>query len=1191
MPLYPLALLRCRRIFIRFALSFAALALGLFQVQQARAGFTSAQGMTTPRSQHTATLLPNGKLLVAGGTDGTNILTSAELYDPTMGTWTPTGPMNTARDLHSATLLPNGKVLVVGGYDSNSPSLTSAELYDPNTGTWSYTTPPTGFHTQHTATLLANGKVLVAFGYPSNPEMYDPATGSWTPAGTPGTFREGHTATLLTNGTVLFVGGYDLNDNLVRTAELFNPSTMTWTTNGAGAPNVARCQHTATGLPNGKVLIAGGTDLTNYLSSGEIYDPAAGTWTLQTSLMSSGRGYGTATLLPNGTVLIAEGYDNYLAGGDIFDPTTGTFSTNGLGWPNAGRWLDTATLLPNGRVIIAGGIINNSASVSSSVDIFESVGGSWPGTGPLINQRYDHTATLLPNGKVLIAGGINTSALASMEIYDPASGTNSATGSLITARYHHTATLLPNGQVLLTGGTNSAGLLASAELYNPITMSNSAAGSMSVARYLQTATLMADGRILVVGGFGAAGAVTNVDIYNPASSTWTATGGLNTPRYQHTATLLPNGQVFVAGGNNGNPLATTELYNPATGQWTPSVSIFTVRYQHTATLLPNGKVLVAGGATVGASSSTASVVICDPVNGTASSTGQLLNGRYAHTATLLPDGKVMVVGGYQTQGLFSGPLSDVELYDPVAQGWLTISPLPLTTYRQTATLLPNGRVLVAGGVNGTLGSSSEYLFDVGLGFSNAWRPQITSVTSPVNVGGSVALAGFQFRGLSVGAAGTTKDSAADYPMVQLRSIESERTVFLLATNWSANSFASAPVTNFPPGYALATVFADGIPSTSAVTIVTAPATVMISNLFQFYDGTGKSASVSTVPPGLAVSVTYNGSNVAPTNAGSYAVVAMVTATNYQGETANVLQIENFGVDASHFQDATGIPPANWSQMFVAGAGFAFVKASEGLTGPDDPTMTTNLAGAAQAGLLAGVYHFAHPENRPTTNGAVQEADHFLSYAGSAIGPGWLRPVLDIETTSSNLTPSVMSDWVIAFSQEIINNRGAGAAPIVYCSQYFANFQFDSRLAGYALWIQASGGSNPAILPTNGFPSATGVFTNWSFWQYEAGAAGGISPIDLDIANGELGPLSAYRIPTLPGSPGITSMTSDSGGFHLSLTNVPGLYFSVVATTNLITPPPNWTPLGAALEISPGVYQFTDPQATNLPGRYYRVRWQ
>jgi hypothetical protein len=164
-------------------------------------------------------------------------------------------------------------------------------------------------------------------------------------------------------------------------------------------------------------------------------------------------------------------------------------------------------------------------------------------------------------------------------------------------------------------------------------------------------------------------------------------------------------------------------------------------------------------------------------------------------------------------------------------------------------------------------------------------------------------------------------------------------------------------------------------------------------------------------------------------------------------------------------------------MFAEGRRFTFIKSTEGLTGPDDPAMANNVAGATAEGLLVGVYHYAHPENRPSPSGAVQEADHLLGYAGSAIAPGRLPPVLDLESKAANLTTSALTDWVIAFCDEIIAQRGPTAAPFIYCSQYFANSKLDSRLADYNLWLaDPSSSADPATddPPGSTYPKPTGA---------------------------------------------------------------------------------------------------------------------
>src|ERR1035437_5441271 len=144
-----------------------------------------------------------------------------------------------------------------------------------------------------------------------------------------------------------------------------------------------------------------------------------------------------------------------------------------------------------------------------------------------------------------------------------------------------------------------------------------------------------------------------------------------------------------------------------------------------------------------------------------------------------------------------------------------------------AILLHSGKILVGGGQGDYEGNglASSELYDVGLGYSNSRQPQIISVTSPLNLGNSLVITGAQFRGISGGSSGNSQDSSTDYPLVQLRSVESGQTAFLLSTNWSTNSFASSAVWNFPPGWALATVFVNGIQSTSSIVNISIPVPV------------------------------------------------------------------------------------------------------------------------------------------------------------------------------------------------------------------------------------------------------------------------------------------------------------------------------------------------------------------------------
>ncbi len=643
----------------------------------------NAGTMHAEREFHTATLLPPSqptgasKVLVAGGIGNDGVpLATAEVDDPlgnlNTGVWSLTGSMSTARYAHTATLLSNGNVLVAGGIDANGAPLASAELFDPTSGTWSATGNMLTARHDQTAVFLTSGKVLVTGGIGANgailssAELYDPTTGTWGAAGNMTSARVSHTATVLTTGFVLLNGGRNSSGALA-SAELYNPVTGGFAT--TGGMNFARQFHTAFLLSSGQVLVAGGKNSSSVLSSAELYDPGAGVWTT-TGSMAGARQFHTASGLasfgtcggingggPNNLVLVAGGrdQDGVLTTAELYNPDTGTWSATAD--MSTGRLAHASTLLSNGKVLVAGGTTGKDRGALASTVLYDPATGIFSATGSISDARSNYTLTLLPGGEVLATGGFgsNSNALASAALYDPATGKWSPTGSMNHPRYSHTATLLSNSNVLVAGGSGTGTGRLSCELYDPASGTWSNTGSLTAGRSSHTATLLSTGEVLIAGN------VAPSELYDPATGTWSVTGSMNTSRALHTATLLPTGKVLAAGGGNGGALYSAELYDRTSGTWSITATMSSDRAVFPAVLLSNGTVLAAGGDThLGP---TAACDIYDGLSGTWTIAGNMNQDRDWHTGTLLNTGKALVTGGVNLAG---DVLSTAELFDPGA---------------------------------------------------------------------------------------------------------------------------------------------------------------------------------------------------------------------------------------------------------------------------------------------------------------------------------------------------------------------------------------------------------------------------------------------------------------------------------------------------------------------------------------------
>jgi hypothetical protein len=332
----------------------------------------------------------------------------------------------------------------------------------------------------------------------------------------------------------------------------------------------ARLSPTATRLPDGRVLVAGGSDDL----FAELFDPTTEGFTAVSPKAPVRNGH-TATALVDGRVLLAGG----TAGGsdlvEVYDPATESFVRTGS--MSVRRIGHTATLLADGRVLIAGGWFGrNSGDCHASAEVYDPRTGSIEVTGPMTTARRSSAAVLVADGRVLIAGGfIGDDALASAELFDPVTGTFAATGSMAAARGDAVAVLLPDGRVLVVGGTDGVARafasLASAELFNPTWGTFTATGSMAAARGDHAAVGLADGRVLVVGGQQAMLIFASAELYDPAGGIFGAAGTMTSVRFAPAAALLDDGRVLIAGGmdQEADTIASAELYDP---NWEASAS-------------------------------------------------------------------------------------------------------------------------------------------------------------------------------------------------------------------------------------------------------------------------------------------------------------------------------------------------------------------------------------------------------------------------------------------------------------------------------------------------------------------------------------------------------------------------------------------------------------------------------------------
>jgi len=529
-----------------------------------------------------------------------------------------------------------------------------------------------------TATLLPDNRVLVVGGRGNNTaplsttELCDPASGQCVAGPELQTPRTWHTATLLPSGQVMIAGGVEDGSANV---ELVDPATSTVSAVPSPPP---RTRHDAVLLPDGTVMLSGGQLANGDVPvAADVFDPVRMTWR-QDSQTLHDRFLGTTTLLFDGRLLTVGGVDSPQTA-ELRSTASFAESPRPLG---LARSEHAAITLDNGDVLLIG------ARDHVIADRFSATSRSFTYAGMLRTARVQLDAVRLDNGLVFAVGG-EGSATNTAELFDPETGASSAVLQLAVGRRELRVTKLPSGRVLITGGNETT---TQAELFDPATGSVSTTGYMSAVRFAHTATVLPDGRVLLAGGSGEQNSSTTAELYDPATGVFAPTGNMHAAHVHHRAALLSDGRVLIAGGSS-----TVEAYDADTEEFQIIGSLSAAREMSGLTLLPSGKVLLTGGLPV---TDADTAELFDPAKGQSTLVGKLTQPRIGHTSTLLPDGRVLIAGGfteYDAAGASDKASGTAELYDAASKAFSAVTSSETVRAGNTATLLPNGDVLLAGG--------------------------------------------------------------------------------------------------------------------------------------------------------------------------------------------------------------------------------------------------------------------------------------------------------------------------------------------------------------------------------------------------------------------------------------------------------------------------------------------------------------
>jgi hypothetical protein len=805
--------------------------------------WTVATGsLVKPRLQHTATLLGNGKVLIAGGSvTGADLdeLSDVELYDPATGTSTPTTPLSTARRRHIAVRLPDGRVLIVGG-ESNGNATTSTELFDPSTNGWSDGPPMLTARTFFTGSLMSDGKVLVVGGNPGMQpcEIFDPDAGSWAPTGSLNDPREampivplGRDAYLVASS--IFDGG--------GSSEIYDRSTGVWSFTPSFPPDANVGVRSMTQLADGRVAT---TLSTNQI---DLYSPESQTWAVNPSPWTGSSDL--SLLLRDGRLLAFDAPSPSPNGVEAFDPASGSVTDAGTlsFFHNSG----VAVVMPSGRINVFGG--TDSMGATPQIEINDDATPCWGSAGTMRNPRAESAVVALPDGSALVAGGRSgpglRTVLATAERYFSDTGLWSPAATMGVPRRASTATLLPDGKVLVAGGWLSDGTASTAaELYDPATNRWSTLESMSLGHAGHAAVLLASGKVLVVGG-GAGAAQRAAEELDPGSGVWTRLPDMTQLRARPAAVLLGGGRALVVGGGAGP----TEEYAEDSRTWTTVGELSAARDGAAAAVLPGGKVLVTGGTVSGTPVQTTELY--DPVSRTFVAAPPMTAARAGHAQAVLLSGLVIAAGGDGS--------GTAEQYDPETSTWRATVPLSAGRSASAAALLLDGTWLVVGGdVSGAPSSSAEK-FDEGRQGLSQLTPSVTAAPAAAELGSAVSISGSGLFPLD-SSSGGREASPSNFPLVSFARWQGGPTASGRVTHFSDAQADVVVPASLPAGWYALRVVVNGVQAAPRTVRLTRPGEDDSDLMWRVSCGCGASpGDVWVLMLGLAALVRTRARKVSP----------------------------------------------------------------------------------------------------------------------------------------------------------------------------------------------------------------------------------------------------------------------------------------------------------------------------------------